>query len=182
VGGAPAPRAKGNLGLMPGLVFDCDGVLSDPERDGHLPAFNQTFREFGLPVQWGVQEYGDNLLVAGGKERMASLLCPWFIKEASLPEDPVLLQEAIATWHKRKTEIYIALVRGGLLPGRPGVARLANEALVHGWRLAVASTSAPASVRAVLEHVVGAELAARSDVVLARLGRSALLLVPASPP
>ena len=34
---------------MPALIFDCDGVLADTERDGHLPAFNQTFREFGLP-------------------------------------------------------------------------------------------------------------------------------------
>ena len=32
------------------LVFDCDGVLADTERHGHLPAFNQMFAEFGLPV------------------------------------------------------------------------------------------------------------------------------------
>ena len=32
---------------MPALIFDCDGVLADTERDGHLPAFNQTFAEVG---------------------------------------------------------------------------------------------------------------------------------------
>jgi len=42
--------------MMPGL--DCDGVLADTERHGHLPAFNQTFRESGLPVQWSEEEYG----------------------------------------------------------------------------------------------------------------------------
>ncbi|WP_197512319.1 HAD family hydrolase [Tessaracoccus coleopterorum] len=34
---------------MPTLIFDCDGVLADTERDGHLPAFNEAFAEFGLP-------------------------------------------------------------------------------------------------------------------------------------
>ena len=36
---------------MSALVFDCDGVLADTEKYGHLPAFNQTFREFGLSVE-----------------------------------------------------------------------------------------------------------------------------------
>ena len=40
------------------LIFDCDGVLADTERYGHLPAFNQTFEEFGLPVRWSEQDYG----------------------------------------------------------------------------------------------------------------------------
>ena len=31
------------------IIFDCDGVLADTERYGHLPVFNETFREFGLP-------------------------------------------------------------------------------------------------------------------------------------
>jgi HAD superfamily hydrolase (TIGR01509 family) len=152
---------------MPALVFDCDGVLSDTERDGHLRAFNQSFREFGLPVRWGVEDYGKKLLIGGGKERMASLLTPEFIRQSALSEDPVLLRGAVEAWHKRKTEIYIALVRDGSLPGRPGVARLVHEALDEGWSLAVASTSAPASVQAVLDHVVGPELAARFDAVLA---------------
>ena len=64
---------------MSTLIFDCDGVLADTERFGHLPAFNQTFREFGLPVQWSEDEYGQKLLIAGGKERMASLLTPEFV-------------------------------------------------------------------------------------------------------
>ena len=55
-------------------------------------------------------------------------------------------------------------MRSGRLPGRPGVARIVDEALAAGWTLAVASTSAEESVRAVLEHVVGAETAARFAV------------------
>jgi beta-phosphoglucomutase-like phosphatase (HAD superfamily) len=43
--GGPAARA---------LVLDCDGVLADTERYGHLVAFNQMFAEFALPVRWSV--------------------------------------------------------------------------------------------------------------------------------
>ena len=66
--------------------------------------------------------------------------------------------------HKRKTAIYKEFVRAGRLPGRPGVARIVEEALATGWTLAVASTSAEESVRAVLEHVVGAAAASRFAV------------------
>jgi len=52
------------------LIFDCDGVLVDTERDGHRAAFNQAFAERGLDIEWDVPLYGDLLKVAGGKERM----------------------------------------------------------------------------------------------------------------
>ena len=61
---------------MTALIFDCDGVLADTERDGHRVAFNQTFAEFGLPIQWSEEGYGRALKIAGGKERMKSLLTP----------------------------------------------------------------------------------------------------------
>ncbi len=148
------------------IVFDCDGVLADTERYGHLPAFNQTFTEFELPVRWSEDEYGRKLAIGGGKERMASLLTPEFVAEANLPADPVDQRELLATWHRRKTQIYTELVASGALPGRPGVRRLVGAAAAAGWRLAVASTSAEASVRAVLEQVVGPG-GARDFLVLA---------------
>ena len=80
------------------LIFDCDGVLADTERYGHLPAFNQTFREFGLPVQWSEEEYARRLRTGGGKERMASLLTPEFISEAGLPSDSEGQRAEVARW------------------------------------------------------------------------------------
>jgi HAD superfamily hydrolase (TIGR01509 family) len=148
------------------LIFDCDGVLADTERHGHLPAFNQTFEEFGLPVRWDEEEYGRKLAIGGGKERMRSLLTPEFVAAAGLPTDPEGQAEALAAWHRRKTEIYTAMVAAGKLPARPGIARIIEEAYAAGWLLAVASTSAEPSVRAVLEHAVGAERA-RDFTVLA---------------
>jgi HAD superfamily hydrolase (TIGR01509 family) len=149
------------------LIFDCDGVLADTERYGHLPAFNQTFEEFGLPVRWSEDEYGVKLAIAGGKERMASLLTDDFVQRAGLPTDAEGQRAALADWHKRKTALYTEMVAAGRLPGRPGVARVVAETLDAGWTLGVASTSAEPSVRAVLEHVVGPEQMARFALVLA---------------
>jgi dihydroxyacetone kinase phosphoprotein-dependent L subunit len=140
-----------------GLILDCDGVLADTERYGHLPAFNQTFEEFGLPVRWSVADYAEKLRIGGGKERMASLLTPEFVAVAGLPADAEGQQAAIAAWHRRKTAIYAELIASGAVPARPGIARVVADALAAGWTVAVASTSAEPSVRATLEHAVGTE-------------------------
>jgi HAD superfamily hydrolase (TIGR01509 family) len=152
---------------MTALIFDCDGVLSDTEREGHLPAFNQTFREFGLPVQWSEDEYAVRLKIGGGKERMASLLTEEFVAAARLPREREAQLTEVARWHKRKTEIYTRMVADGRLPPRPGITRLITDALDAGWTLAVASTSAQASVAAILDCAAGTANAARFALVLA---------------
>ncbi|KAE8765001.1 HAD-IA family hydrolase [Georgenia thermotolerans] len=146
--------------MAPTLIFDCDGVLADTERFGHLPAFNETFAEVGLPVRWSEEEYAERVKIGGGKERMASLLTPELVAAANLPTDPADQQAMIADWHKRKTAHYTARIGAGVMPPRPGIARITEEAADAGWGLAVASTSAEVSVRAVLEHAVGAARAA----------------------
>jgi HAD superfamily hydrolase (TIGR01509 family) len=158
---------------MSALIFDCDGVLADTERDGHRVAFNQAFEEFGLPVHWSEAAYGKALRIGGGKERMAALLTPDFVARAGLPTDAAGQAAAVAKWHERKTEIYLELARAGRLLPRPGIARVAREAHAARWQLAVCSTSAEPSVRAILEAAVGADLAAQflvlaGDVVPAK--------------
>ena len=152
---------------MSTLIFDCDGVLADTERYGHLPSFNQTFEEFGLPFRWSEEEYGRKLAIGGGKERMTSELTPDVIRAAGLPEDPEALAAEVARWHKRKTALYTEMVAAGKLPPRPGIRRLISEAQDAGWTLAVASTSAEPAVRAILGYAVGAERADRFDLLLA---------------
>jgi len=138
---------------MPALIFDCDGVLADTERDGHLPAFNAAFAEFGLPIRWDEATYAEKLKIGGGKERIAS----------DLPETEESA-DLIRQLHARKTQLFTERVADGLLPGRPGIHRLIGEALASGWTVAIASTSAEASVRAVLVHAAGEEAAARCAV------------------
>jgi HAD superfamily hydrolase (TIGR01509 family) len=140
------------------LIFDCDGVLADTERDGHLPAFNATFAAFGLPLHWSDTEYAQRLRIGGGKERIASAFTPEIERRAGIAGAE---QRAayIAELHAAKTQAFRDIVASGKLPGRPGVARLARAMHERGWRLAVASTSAESSVRAVLASVMGADLA-----------------------
>ena len=145
--------------MGPALIFDCDGVLADTERDGHLPAFNATFEDVGLPIRWSVEQYGRLLAIGGGKERLAAVFTPENIAAYGLPADPAEQRDLIAAWHKAKTARYTAFIESGALPGRPGIARISAEAHAAGWVLAVASTSAEASVRAVLARAVGPELA-----------------------
>ena len=150
------------------LIFDCDGVLADTERDGHLVAFNQMWREQGVNWQWTLGQYAIKLKIGGGKERIASLARDADFREAyAVPPSEDAWLATVAVWHKRKSEIFKQLVESGAMPGRPGVRRLAQEASDRGWMLAVCSTSALSSVQAVLESVMGKPLAAKFAGVFA---------------
>jgi HAD superfamily hydrolase (TIGR01509 family) len=150
------------------LIFDCDGVLADTERDGHLVAFNQMWRERGVNWQWTVDQYKEKLKIGGGKERIASLARDADFRAAfQVPDADGGWQTIVADWHQRKSAIFQELVMSGAVPGRAGVKRLTRDALDRGWTLAVCSTSAQASVQAVLDTVVGRDLAARFAGVFA---------------
>ena len=150
------------------LLYDCDGVLGDTEKYGHLPAFNQMWKEFGVSWQWSVEEYGRKLKIGGGKERMASLFKdPEFQAVYQGPPSEEERMELVKTWHKRKTAIYKENIGSGKIPPRSGVKRLAEEALSKGWILGVCSTSAKESVMSVLTHVMGEETAEKFSLVLA---------------
>jgi HAD superfamily hydrolase (TIGR01509 family) len=151
------------------LIFDCDGVLGDTEQFGHLIAFNQMWQELGVPWQWSVEEYGRKLKIGGGKERMASLFDEPAFRDAwpAAPADEAGRKYVVAAWHQRKTEIYKEIIRSGRIPTRSGVKRLSEEALTQGWLLAVASTSAPEAVNAVLRYSMGEVTAGHFSAVLA---------------
>lgn len=130
------------------LLFDVDGTLADTERDGHRPAFNAAFREFGLDWDWDVALYGRLLEVTGGKERMK------FYVERFRPDyqKPADFDEMVAELHKAKTRHYTELLAQGGIPLRPGVKRLLQEARAAGLILGVATTTTPENVTALLKH------------------------------
>jgi HAD superfamily hydrolase (TIGR01509 family) len=147
---------------MPALLFDCDGVLADTERHGHLPAFNAMFAEKGVPARWSEAEYAEKLRIGGGKERMASLFDePGFVEKAHIPDDPAARKDLLAEWHRAKTAHFRRLVADGAIPPRSGIHRIVNGALDAGWTVAICSTSAEESVRAVFERAAGAAAADR---------------------
>lgn len=145
------------------LLFDVDGTLADTERDGHRVAFNQAFDEVGLDWNWSVELYGALLAVTGGKERIR------FFIERYAPEFPPRKDEDafIAELHKRKTHFYTQALKQGAIPLRPGVKRLLDEARRNNMRLAVATTTTPENVTALLESTLGAESLTWFEVIAA---------------
>jgi len=135
------------------LIFDVDGTLADTERDGHRVAFNLAFADAGLDWNWTVDIYEDLLTVTGGKERMQYFLDK-YKPVFDAPED---LKSFIADMHKAKTAHYTGLLSKGAIPLRPGVERILNEAREKGLRLAIATTTTPENVSALLEHTLGKE-------------------------
>lgn len=134
--------------MLKALLFDVDGTLADTERDGHRPAFNAAFREFGLDWDWDVELYGKLLAVTGGKERMRYYI------EAFRPdyERPADFDDLVVALHQAKTRHYTRLLAEGGIPLRPGVRRLLAEARAAGLTLAVATTTTPENVTALLRH------------------------------
>lgn len=128
------------------LIFDVDGTLADTERDGHRIAFNLAFAEHGLDWNWDEDLYGELLTVTGGKERIRYFVERHATDVASRPDFNAL----VAALHATKTEHYVRLVASGQLPLRPGVARLISEARTSGLRLAIATTTTPENVEALL--------------------------------
>lgn len=110
------------------LIFDVDGTLAETERDGHRVAFNQAFEEFGLPWHWPIGLYGQLLRVAGGKERIRYYVERYQPELAS--DRP--LDALIADLHRAKTEHFKALLETDVIPLRPGVRRLLQEARQQG--------------------------------------------------
>lgn len=150
------------------LIFDVDGTLADTERDGHRVAFNQAFNEVGIPWNWSIDLYGKLLAIGGGKERIRYYIEqyePNFLSTENL-------DDLIVNLHELKNQYYRKLLDQGLIPLRPGVQRLIQEAREKEIRLAIATTSALPNVLALLEntaiHPDWFEIIAAGDIVPAK--------------
>jgi HAD superfamily hydrolase (TIGR01509 family) len=144
------------------LIFDCDGVIVDTERDGHRVAFNRAFKAKGLDVEWDVALYGRLLKVAGGKERMK-----FYFDENGWPEKIEDRDAFIKELHKLKTDLFMQIIESGELPLRPGVARLVDEAIDKNLLLVVCSTSNERAVNLVVETMLGNERKSHFNAILA---------------
>lgn len=137
---------------MRALIFDCDGVLVDTEKDGHRVAFNETFKEKGFDFEWDIETYGELLKIAGGKERMKA-----YFEAKGYPAGISDSDSYIRELHKIKTDIFMEIINSGRLPLRSGVARLIDEAIQKGITLAVCSTSNEHAVNNIVSVLLGSE-------------------------
>lgn len=151
------------MSQLEALIFDVDGTLADTERDGHRVAFNRAFADAGLDWEWTVELYGELLEVTGGKERIRYYL-DRYNPDFQRPAD---LDEFIVGLHRAKTDHYTNMLAEGTIPMRAGVKRLLQEARDAGLRLAIATTTTPANVTALLEHALAPDAVSWFEVIAA---------------
>ena len=137
--------------MLQALIFDVDGTLADTET-AHRAAFNTAFARAGLDWHWSEALYTKLLQVAGGRERIAhywNTVDPAHARSSNAAG-------TIERVHAIKTHIYEELVSGGRLALRPGVERLIRAAGDAGMPMAIATTTTPANVDALLRAPFGA--------------------------
>jgi HAD superfamily hydrolase (TIGR01509 family) len=142
------------------IIFDVDGTLADTE-DAHRIAFNKAFAENDLPWNWDVALYDKLLKVTGGKERIK------YYVESYLPDfrKPADYENFVKNLHVQKTAHYTAALRDGHIPLRPGIKQLITDAHKAGIRLAIATTTSPENVGALLEVGLGKDWAKHFDAI-----------------
>lgn len=140
--------------MLQALIFDVDGTLADTEM-AHLAAFNHAFAELGMDWRWDVPLYQRLLAVSGGKERIQA----YWQSLGTLPQDisGAGMQDTIARLHEIKTAAYEQAVQGGAVQMRPGVLALLDAAREAGLTLAVATTTSPVNIAALLRQALGAD-------------------------
>jgi HAD superfamily hydrolase (TIGR01509 family) len=144
------------------LLFDVDGTLADTE-EMHRQSFNAAFVAAGLDWHWSQQRYSELLAVTGGKERIRHFL----EREGIHLAPPQGLDAFIAELHQAKTDHYTHTLGSGGMPLRPGVKRLLLEARQAGLRLAIATTTTPENVTALLVNSLAADSCDWFEVIAA---------------
>ena len=144
------------------VIFDVDGTLADTE-NVHRAAFNAAFAESGLDWHWDEALYTRLLEISGGKERIAHY---WKQLRPDYPaSQPDVVADTVQRLHRLKTAVYSRLVADGALQLRPGIRQLIESAQAAGLRLAIATTTTPANIEALLHSALGAGWKARFEVI-----------------
>ena len=138
--------------MLKAILWDVDGTLAETERDGHLVAFNRAFEALAIPWRWSESRYGELLAVAGGRERLLYDL----ERQPLAPPDAGQRAALVERVHRLKNEYYAAIVAGGALPLRAGVAQLIADCAAAGVAMGIATTTSAANAAALLAAHLGA--------------------------
>ena len=140
--------------MLQALIFDVDGTLADTEA-AHRAAFNLAFAQEGLDWVWDEPLYTRLLDISGGKER---LLHYWTQRHPEVRDvDGAGVRDTIARLHELKTAAYEAMVNDGAVSLRPGVLHLIDAAGQAGLHLAIATTTSPVNIAALLRGAIGTD-------------------------
>ena len=148
--------------MLHALIFDVDGTLADTET-AHLAAFNHAFGVCGLDWHWDVETYTRLLQISGGRERLTHY---WNAKQPdTLAIDGGAIRDMIERLHLVKTAAYEQAVQDGHVAMRPGVLDLIDGAAQAGLKLAIATTTSPVNIAALLRRAIGDDWRKRFAVV-----------------
>lgn len=138
------------------IIFDVDGTLADTEL-AHMAAFNAAFVQEGLPWQWDQALYTRLLEVSGGKERITHY---WRQVQPDLKIiDNAAFVDTVQRIHDQKTAVYERMVNDGGVQLRPGVLKLIAQAHDAGVQMAIATTTSPVNISALLRTAIGPDWA-----------------------
>lgn len=142
------------------IIFDVDGTIADTE-ETHRVSFNRAFSEKKLDWNWDVSLYNKLLKVTGGKERIK------YFVETYLPDykKPDKYEEFINKLHMVKTSYYTTMLKKGLIPFRPNIKKLIIDAKKANIRLAIATTTSPENVTALMEQEFGKDYETMFDAI-----------------
>lgn len=143
-------RHRSGKTVSKAIIFDVDGTLAETE-ETHRKAFNHAFAAAGLDWHWDQALYEKLLATTGGKERIRFFI-ESFGGNAAPADD---LDTFIPALHASKTRAYTEMISSGDIELRPGIRELIIDAKMHGFRLAIATTTTPANVDALLGATLG---------------------------
>jgi len=134
------------------LIFDVDGTLADTE-SAHRAAFNHAFAEAGLDWHWDEPLYTRLLEISGGKERITHY---WTQVHGDIKAiEAGAFADTVQRIHDLKTAVYERAVQDGAVQLRPGVLRLIEAAYKERLRLAIATTTSPVNIAALMRSAIG---------------------------
>ena len=106
------------MSYLEGVYWDLDGTIANTELEAHLPAFNQSFNDFGIDWNWDNNKYIELLKINGGKNRIT------YYSESNNYD---LSEDLIIKIHEKKQLHYLKIIKKNCVKFKPGVFRLINE-------------------------------------------------------
>ncbi len=121
------------------LLIGSIGVLAETS-DIQRRAYNQALQEAGLDWHWDEAIYRDLLTESGGRKRLSCLNEKMSAK---------LSKSDIERIHTRKTELACHEIANNGSGLRPGIAETIEQALQHGLKIALVTTTYQANIDAI---------------------------------
>ena len=135
------------------VFFDCDGVISETEKDGHQRAFNEVFEKENLGFTWNDMLYKNLLSIGGGKERLK-----FYFNEFGWPENVKNRDEYITHLHQLKSRFYSQYIERAEFSVRPGIIELMDELIAQKIPFAICSVSKKESVKYLTDKLLSKEI------------------------